>query len=134
MQVPAGTRLNTIDRMLLMHDEGIIRIDKSPYVIGANLLGISYRLDRIDAGRRLRSSCYLRFGMRGAAGEEQNRDKSQEFHGLSKVRGLNDSGNSEGRISAADSAARFDFSSSRNGCAEPPIAASARSMVCRTYK
>ena len=109
MKIPAGVFLDTIDDVLLVHHQVIVRINVTPDVIGADDFGIA------NGGIIRRWRRWLRLqrelGRGRARGEEHQGNEIEWFHGFGVVAGCSS-------VSSAKPA--------------PPNEASARSMVCRT--
>src|SRR5688572_24150000 len=119
--------------MSLVHRSGMVRINKAPDVVSADNFRIPNGLNRLDGRWRRGPDNELR--TRGARGNEHERNECEIFHGWTWVDDLLKAGTDiEGTATAEDPKRAFSegLFSSANGFAEPPIAASLRSIVCRT--
>src|SRR5688572_12688289 len=111
----------------------MVWINKAPDVIRADNFRIPDGFNRLDGRRRRWPDNELR--TRSARGNEHEWNECEIFHGWTGVEDLVKAGASNG---AADRAADpcspvcVELFSSAKGFAEPPIAASLRSIVCRT--
>src|SRR5438128_2816544 len=133
MQVPARRLFEAIHWMARVHQVRVVRVHVRADRVGANHFRIANRWLRHGSRKGVLEDVSL--WLRGARRHEHKGNDDEIFHGSNKRVDLIDSvGGGTGTADWGDRGklTGFAVSSSANGLAEPPIMASARSIVCRT--